>query len=80
MPEVREALYRRRIGAQAEDGAVGDALIPRVDAFGRKAPSPSLNSDRGGAIRSRLQYPRARPALIQSYAKISVCGLATIQS
>ena len=29
---------------------VEDANIPRVEAFGRKAPSPLLNSDRGGAI------------------------------
>ena len=29
---------------------VEDAKIPRVEAFGRKAPSPLLNSDRGGAI------------------------------
>jgi hypothetical protein len=29
---------------------VDDAAIPRVEAFGRKAPSPIVSSDRGGAI------------------------------
>ena len=36
-----------------------DGEIPRVEAFGRKAPSPLLNSDRGGAIPIPLQYPLA---------------------
>jgi hypothetical protein len=27
-----------------------DAATPRIEAFGRKAPSPLLNSDRSGAI------------------------------
>jgi hypothetical protein len=29
---------------------VADAEIPRVEAFGRNAPSPLVSSDRGGAI------------------------------
>jgi hypothetical protein len=33
--------------------------IPRVEAFGRKAPSPFLNSDRGGAIPIPTQDPLA---------------------
>jgi len=36
-----------------------DALIPHIEAFGRKAPSPLLNSDRGGAIPIPLQDPLA---------------------
>ena len=37
-----------------------DGEIPRVEAFGRKAPSPLLNSDRGGAIPIPLQDPLAK--------------------
>jgi hypothetical protein len=29
---------------------VDEAAIPRIEAFGRKAPSPIVSSDRGGAI------------------------------
>ena len=36
-----------------------DAAIPRVEALGRKAPSPLLNSDRGGAIPIPTQDPLA---------------------
>ena len=38
---------------------IDDALIPRVEAFGRKAPSPLLNSDRGGAIPIPTEDPLA---------------------
>jgi len=36
-----------------------DAAIPHVEALGRKAPSPLLNSDRGGAIPIPTQDPLA---------------------
>jgi len=36
-----------------------DAAIPRVEAFGRKAPSPIVSSDRGGAISIPTQDPLA---------------------
>jgi hypothetical protein len=54
------ALYRGGIGAQAEDGAARRAEIPRIEALGRKAASPLLNSDRGGAIPIPLQDPLAK--------------------
>jgi hypothetical protein len=38
---------------------VEEADIPRVEAFGRKAPSPLLNSDRGGAISIPTSDPLA---------------------
>ena len=38
---------------------IDDNEIPRVEALGRKAPSPLLNSDRGGAIPIPLQDPLA---------------------
>jgi hypothetical protein len=38
---------------------VADADIPRVEAFGRKAASPILSSDRGGAISIPTQDPFA---------------------
>jgi hypothetical protein len=38
---------------------LADAEIPRIEAFGRKAPSPLLNSDRGGAIPIPTQDPLA---------------------
>jgi hypothetical protein len=38
---------------------VADADIPRVEAFGRKAASPILSSDRGGAISNPTQDPLA---------------------
>jgi len=39
---------------------VADADIPRIEAFGRKAPSPLLTSDRGGAI----SIPTADPLAV----------------
>jgi alkanesulfonate monooxygenase SsuD/methylene tetrahydromethanopterin reductase-like flavin-dependent oxidoreductase (luciferase family) len=39
--------------------AVAEADIPRVEAFGRKAPSPIVGSDRGGAISIPTQDPLA---------------------
>ena len=55
---MREAEKRRELAPYIEAAlarkprlaALDDAEIPRVEAFGRKAPSPLLNSDRGGAI------------------------------
>ena len=44
-PYIESALARKPKMAPLDDAA-----IPRVEAFGRKAPSPLLNSDRGGAI------------------------------
>jgi hypothetical protein len=38
---------------------IDNAAIPHVEALGRKAPSPILNSDRGGAIPIPLQDPLA---------------------
>jgi hypothetical protein len=38
---------------------IEDAAIPRVEAFGRKAPSPIVGSDRGGAISIPTQDPLA---------------------
>jgi hypothetical protein len=37
----------------------GKSSIPRVEAFGRKAASPILTSDRGGAISIPTQDPLA---------------------
>jgi hypothetical protein len=39
-----------------------DADIPRVEAFGRKALSPIVSSDRGGAISIPTQDPLAARA------------------
>jgi alkanesulfonate monooxygenase SsuD/methylene tetrahydromethanopterin reductase-like flavin-dependent oxidoreductase (luciferase family) len=39
---------------------LADADIPRVEAFGRKAPSPIISSDRGGAISIPTADPLAR--------------------
>ncbi len=39
---------------------IDDADIPRVEAFGRKAPSPIVGSDRGGAISIPTQDPLLR--------------------
>jgi hypothetical protein len=44
-PFVEAALARKPRMAPLHD-----ADIPRVEAFGRKAPSPIVSSDRGGAI------------------------------
>jgi alkanesulfonate monooxygenase SsuD/methylene tetrahydromethanopterin reductase-like flavin-dependent oxidoreductase (luciferase family) len=44
-PYIEAALARKRRMAP-----VADADIPRIEAFGRKTPSPLLASDRGGAI------------------------------
>ena len=40
---------------------LADADIPRVETFGRKAPSPLINSDRGGATPIPTQDPFAAP-------------------
>jgi len=56
--EAREREKRRELARYIEAALarkpkvapLDDALIPRVEAFGRKTPSPLLNSDRGGAI------------------------------
>jgi hypothetical protein len=55
---LREAEKQRELAAYIEAALarkprmppVADAEIPRVEAFGRKAPSPLVSSDRGGAI------------------------------
>ena len=65
--EVREAEKRRELAPYIEAALarkprlapLDDAAIPRVEALGRKAPSPLLNSDRGGAIPIPLQDPLA---------------------
>ena len=65
--EVREAEKRRELAPCIEAALarkpkmapINDAEIPLVEAFGRKAPSPLLNSDRGGAIPIPLQDPFA---------------------
>ena len=65
--EVREAEKRRALAPYIEAALarkprmvpLDDAAIPRVEAFGRKAPSPLLNSDRGGAIPIPTQDPLA---------------------
>jgi hypothetical protein len=65
--EMREAEKRRELAPYIE-AALGrkpkmppldDGQIPRIEVFGRKAPSPLLNSDRGGAIPIPLQDPLA---------------------
>ena len=64
---VREAEKRRELAPYIEAALarkpkmapLDDAEIPRVEAFGRKAPSPLLNSDRGGAIPIPTQDPLA---------------------
>jgi hypothetical protein len=44
-PHINAALARK-----PRMTPLDEAQIPRIEAFGRKAPSPLLNSDRGGAI------------------------------
>ena len=64
---VREAEKRHELGPYIEAALarkpkmapIDDTEIPRVEAFGRKAPSPLLNSDRGGAIPIPAQDPLA---------------------
>jgi hypothetical protein len=41
---------------------VDDAEIPRIEAFGRKTPSPLFTSDRGGAISIPTADPLAARA------------------
>ena len=68
--EVREAEKRRELAPYIEAALarkprlapLDDAAIPRVEALGRKAPSPLLNSDRGGAIPIPTQDPFAARA------------------
>jgi alkanesulfonate monooxygenase SsuD/methylene tetrahydromethanopterin reductase-like flavin-dependent oxidoreductase (luciferase family) len=65
--EVREAEKRRELAPYVEAGLarkpktspLDDAQIPSIEAFGRNAPSPLLNSDRGGAIPIPTQDPLA---------------------
>ena len=65
--EMREAEKRRELAPYVEAALVrkpkmaplDDVEIPRIEALGRKAPSPLLNSDRGGAIPIPLQDPLA---------------------
>ena len=65
--EVRKAEKRRELAPhiaaalarKPKMAPIDDALIPRVEAFGRKATSPLLNSDRGGAIPIPLEDPLA---------------------
>ena len=62
VPYIEAALARKPKMAPLDD-----ALIPSVEAFGRKAPSPLLNSDRGGAIPIPLQDPLiARETIVES--------------
>jgi alkanesulfonate monooxygenase SsuD/methylene tetrahydromethanopterin reductase-like flavin-dependent oxidoreductase (luciferase family) len=64
---VRDAEKRRELAPYIEAALarkpkmapIDDAAIPRVEAFGRKTPSPLLNSDRGGAIPIPTQDPLA---------------------
>ena len=56
--QAREDHQAGRITAQ-QLRAIEDAAIPRVEAFGRKAPSPIVSSDRGGAISIPTQDPLA---------------------
>ena len=64
---VREAEKRRDLAPYIEAALarkpkmapLDEAAIPRIEAFGRKAPSPLLNSDRGGAIPIPTQDPLA---------------------
>ena len=53
-PYIEAALARKPRMPPVEDGA-----IPRIEAFGRKAPSPIVGSDRGGAISIPTQDPLA---------------------
>jgi alkanesulfonate monooxygenase SsuD/methylene tetrahydromethanopterin reductase-like flavin-dependent oxidoreductase (luciferase family) len=53
-PYIEAALARKPRLAPIDDSA-----IPRIEAFGRKTPSPLLNSDRGGAIPIPTQDPLA---------------------
>ena len=65
--EPRESEKRRELASfievalahKARLAPLDDAAIPRIEAFGRKAPSPLLNSDRGGAIPIPTQDPLA---------------------
>ena len=65
--EVREAEKRRELAPHIEAALarkpkmapLEDAAIPRVEAFGRKVPSPLVSSDRGGAIPIPTQDPLA---------------------
>ena len=65
--EVREAEKRRELAPyiaaalarKPHLAPLDDAAIPRVEAFGRKAPSPLVSSDRGGAIPIPTQDPLA---------------------
>jgi hypothetical protein len=65
--EARAAEKRRELAPYIEAALarkprmppVADADIPRVEAFGRKAASPILSSDRGGAISIPTQDPLA---------------------
>jgi hypothetical protein len=64
---VREAEKRRELAAyiaaalarKPKMAPLDDAEIPRIEAFGRKAPSPLVSSDRGGAIPIPTQDPLA---------------------
>jgi len=64
---VREATKRRELAPYIEAASarkpqmapLDDAAIPRVEAFGRKAPSPLVSSDRGGAIPIPTRDPLA---------------------
>jgi alkanesulfonate monooxygenase SsuD/methylene tetrahydromethanopterin reductase-like flavin-dependent oxidoreductase (luciferase family) len=53
-PYIEAALARKPRLAPLDEAA-----IPRIEAFGRKTPSPLLNSDRGGAIPIPTQDPLA---------------------
>jgi hypothetical protein len=73
MPEFKEREQARAVRKQRElapfiEAALArkprmapvlDADIPRVEAFGRKAPSPIVRSARGGAISIPTQDPLA---------------------
>ena len=64
---MREAAKRRDLAPYIEAALarkpqmapLDDAAIPRVEAFGRKAPSPLVSSDRGGAIPIPTADPHA---------------------
>jgi hypothetical protein len=65
--EVRAAEKRRELAPYIEAALarkprmapVADTDIPLIEAFGRKAPSPLVTSDRGGAISIPTQDPLA---------------------
>jgi hypothetical protein len=71
--EVREAAKRRdlapfiaaALARKPQMAPLDDAEIPRVEAFGRKAPSPLVSSDRGGAIPIPTQDPIAAGETVQ---------------